>query len=148
MATQLDAVCLALVPLFQAAVPTVRVVDGPQANSEALDEWLFVGHDADDLSGGTEGAVATQEWMTSNVRREQGDVTSAVVVRSGSVDIPAVRARALSILADCETALRANRTLSGLVMQAELTEHRYFPVVTQSGCKARVVFTVTYVAQL
>ena len=83
-----------------------------------------------------------------NVRREVGEVTSAIVVRSGTVDIPAVRVRALSILADCETALRANRTLSGLVMQAQLTEHRYLPMLSQSGCKARVVFTVTYQAQL
>lgn len=146
MSTQLDAVCLALVPLFQAAIPTVRVVDGPLLSLTDENEWLFVGNDAAFAEG--EGATVTQEWLVADVRSEWGEITNAIVVRSGDVDIPALRARALSILGTCETALRANRTLGGLLKDIELITHRYFPAVTSSGSKARIVFTVRYLAQL
>ena len=151
MASKLDAVCLFLAALWQADpdFSTVRVVDGPQVNEEDANEWLFVGYDADNLDDSTEGASAEQDWMAfAKLKQEQGEVTCAAVVRSGEVNIPAVRARALDIVSDAEDGLRTDPTLGGLVMQSWLSDQRFIPMVTQTGCKARVVFTVSYLAQL
>ena len=148
MASKLDAVCLALASLWQ-SVSGPRVVDGPQVNAESLPEWLFVGFDGADPGEGNEGASADQEWMAfARIKQEQGEITCAAVVVSGEADIPAVRARADDIISDAEGLLRADPTLGGLVMQAGLSRQIFFPMQTDKGAKARVVFTVTYQAQL
>ena len=147
MSTKVDAVCLALTALWTAALTGVQVADGPQANSDASNDWLFVGDDAADE--GNEAAAVDQSWMAfAKTMQETGEVTCAVVSRAGDTDIPAVRARAYAILATAETALRADPLLGGVVMQSYVSAHQYIPVITQGGCKARVVFTVTYQAQL
>lgn len=151
MASKVDAVCLALTALWSAApaLEGVRVVDGPQANSEDANEWLFVGYDGDTLDPNSEGANATQDWMAfAKTKQEDGEITSAVVVRSGVVDIPTVRARAFALVSAAEDALRTDPLLGGVVMQSHISEQRYFPTPSTSGCKVRVVFTVTYLAQL
>ena len=149
MATKVDAVCLALTALWTSALSTVRVVDGPQANSDAASDWLFVGADGDAPDEGMEGASVDQSWMAfAKTMQETGEITCAVVSRAGDTDIPSVRARAYAILASAETALRADPLLGGVVMQSYVSAHQYIPVITQGGCKARVVFTVTYQAQL
>ena len=150
MATKLDAVCIALTTLWDAAFDaTVQVVDGPQVNSDPSSDWLFVGHDADRPDDTNDGAVATQDWMAfQRTKEEDGEVTCAIVVVSGDTAIPTVRARALDILSDAEDALRANPTIGGLVMKSHVSEIRFIPVVTSDGSKARVVFTVTYLAEI
>jgi hypothetical protein len=151
MASKVDAVCLALTALWQAApaLDDVQVVDGPQANAESAPEWLFVGYDADTLNENTEGASAEQDWMAfARTKQEEGQVVCSVVVRSGEVNIAAVRTRAFEIVSAAEDALRSDPLLGGLAMQTWLSDQRFIPMVTTSGCKARVVFTVTYLAQL
>ena len=151
MASKLDAVCLALTAKW-AALPTlsgVQVVDGPQVNSDASPEWLFVGYDADTMGDANEGAVAAQDWMAfQRTKEEDGNVICAVVVVSGDVSIPPLRARALAILSAAEDALRADNLLGGLVMKSHVSEVQFFPLVTSSGAKARLVFTVTYLAEI
>ena len=147
MSTKIDAVCLALTALWTAALTGVQVADGPQANSDASNDWLFVGDDAADE--GNEAAAVDQSWMAfAKTMQETGEITCAVVSRAGDTDIPTVRARAYAILASAETALRVDPLLGGVVMQSYVSAHQYMPVITQGGCKARVVFTVTYQAQL
>ena len=125
----------------------VQVADGPQANSDASNDWLFVGDDAADE--GNEAAAVDQSWMAfAKTMQETAEVTCAVVSVAGDTDIPSVRARAYAILASAETALRADPLLGGVVMQSYVSAHQYIPVITQGGCKARVLFTVTYQAQL
>lgn len=149
MSTKADAVCLALTALWQGALTGVSVADGPQANSETVNEWLFVGADGDQPDEGTEAVSAEQDWMAfAKTKQETADVTCAVVVRSGDANTVAVRARAYGILSDAEDALRTDPTLGALVMQSHISQHQYIPVQTTSGAKARVVFTVTYLAQL
>jgi hypothetical protein len=151
MASKTDAVCLALTALWQADpdLDSVQVVDGPQANSDASDEWLFVGFDGDAPDEGNEAVAAEQDWMAfAKTKQETAEVTCAVVVRRGDTDTPAARASAYAILSDAEDSLRADLTLSGSVMNSYISAHQYIPVITQGGCKARVVFTVTYQAQL
>ena len=149
MTTKVDAVCLALTALWTAALTTVRVADGPQANSDATADWLFVGADGDAPDEGMEGASVDQSWMAfAKTMQETAEVTCAVVSVAGDTDIPSLRARAYAILASAETALRADPLLGGLVMQSYISAHQYMPAQTTQGAKARVVFTVTYQAQL
>lgn len=148
MTTKVDAVCAALTALWQ-SIPGPTVVDGPQVNSDAANEWLFVGHDGDEPDEGNEAVSAEQDLMAFlKTKQETADITCAVVARDGTADVTAVRARAYEIFSDAEDRLRADLTLGGLVMQSFISTHQYMPVITQGGCKARVVFTVTYLAQL
>jgi hypothetical protein len=151
VSTKVDAVCLALAAIWQADsdLSGVQVVDGPQANSDSANEWLFVGFNGDVPDEAAEAVSAQQDWMAfAKTKQETADVTCAVVVRSGDTDTVSVRARAFDILADAEDTLRADLTLGGLVMQSHISAHQYIPVITQSGAKVRVTFTVTYLAQL
>lgn len=151
MSTKADAVCLALAALWGADpdLSAVEVADGPQVNSDAANEWLFVGFDGDAPDEGSEGLTAEQDLMAFlKTKQETGEITNAVVVRDGGTDIPSLRARAFQILSDAEDALRADMTLGNLVMHAYVSEHTYMPAQTTQGAKVRVVFTVTYQAQI
>jgi hypothetical protein len=151
VSTKVDAVLLALVTLWGVApaLEGVEVADGPQANSEALNEWLFVGADGVPQSEGTQFVSAQQEWQAfARVKRESAEITCAFLVRSGEKDTVSLRARAYALLGAAEDAVRADPTLAGLVMQAGISAHQYFPTATTGGSMARVVFTVTYMAQL
>lgn len=151
MSTKVDAVCLALAAMWQADpdLTGVQVVDGPQANSEAVNEWLFVGFDGDAPDEGNEAVSAEQDLMAfAKTKQETGEVTCAVVIRSGDMNTTTVRARAYDVFSDAEDTLRSNMQLGGLVMHAYVSGHQYIPVQTTAGAKARVVFTVTYLAQL
>ena len=83
----------------------------------------------------------------ARTKQEDGEITCAVVSRRGDKDIPATRASAYALLSAAEDALRADNTLGGLLMQSYISAHRYMPVLAPSA-KVRVVFTVTYLAQL
>lgn len=151
MSSKVDAVCLALAAMWQADTDLagVNVVDGPQANSDAANEWLFVGFDGDVPDEGNEAVAAEQDLMAfAKTKQETADVTCAVVIRAGGTDTTTVRARAYEVFSDAEDALRSNMQLGGLVMHSFVSAHQYIPVITQQGAKARVVFTVTYLAQL
>lgn len=149
MSTKVDAVILALVALWDAALPSTEVRDGPQANADAANEWLFVGSDGDAPSEGMQAVSANQDWQAfARVKKENADITCAFVVRDGEADTVAVRARAYSLLGTAEDALRADPTLAGLVMNAGISAHQYYPASSTAGAKARLVFLVTYLAQL
>lgn len=149
MSTKTDAVILYLTTLWQGALTEIQVADGPQVNSDASNDWLFVGFNGDMPDEFNEGAVVEQSLMGfAKTKGEDGQVTCSVVSRVGDSDIPAVRARALGFVASAETAVRNDMQLGGLVMHAFVSGHQYIPVQTQQGAKVRVVFTVTYKAQL
>lgn len=150
MASSIDAVILKLTAVWSAALTGVNVVDGPQVTSDAADDWLFVGYNGDTPDEYNEGATGQQSLMAfAKVKGDDGQVICAVVSRSpGSTDITATRARANGFLAAAEAAVRADMSLGGLVMQSYVTDYRYSPVQTQQGAKVRIVFTVTYKAQL
>jgi hypothetical protein len=149
MASKTDAVCLALTAMWTAALTGVQVADGPQVNSDPASDWLFVGFNGDVPDEYNEGALGQQSLMAfARTKQEDGQITCSVVSRSGDTDIPATRARAYAFVAAAEDAVRADMTLGGLVLHAFVSDHRYSPVQTQQGAKVRVVFTVTYQAQL
>lgn len=149
MSSLTDPVILALTTMWQSAVNGVQVVDGPQVNSDPSGDWLFVGFNGDTPDEYNQGATADQALMSfARVKAEEGQITCAVVCVSGDSDIPARRARAFSFLSAAEDALRANMQLGGLVMHAYVSNIQYSPVQTQQGAKVRIVFSVTYKAQL
>lgn len=151
MSAKTDAVILALTAMWQAApaLEGVRVVDGPQANSEASPDWLFVGADGDAPDEGNEAAVIEQSFMAfAKTKQEDGEVTCAVVSVRGDTDIPSARARAYAVVSAAEDALRTDLTLGALVMHAFVSAHQYMPAQTTDGARVRVVFTVTYKAQI
>ena len=149
MSAKIDTVILALAALWESALTGIQVVDGPQVNSDASNDWLFVGFNGDIPDELNEAATAEQSLMAfSRVKGDDGQITCAVVSRAGDTDIPALRARAVGFLATAEDALRADMQLGGLVMHAFVSAYQYSPVQTQQGAKVRVVFTVTYKAQL
>lgn len=155
MTTQVDAVMLALTTKWQALSVTggtldgVRVVDGPQATMDAAQEWLFIGYDGADMTNPTEAATTAQSLMAFlRTKQEDTDIHCAAVVVRGDPDIPAARQRALGIVSYAENALRLDMTLSGLVMHSFISGISYIPIQTDHGAKVRVVFTVTYQAQI
>lgn len=149
MASLTDPVILYLTAMWTDTLPSVNVADGPQVTSDAADDWLFVGYNGDTPDEANEGASGQQSLMAFNkVKGDDGQVICAAVSRSGDTNIPAVRARAMGSLSSAEAAVRADMTLGGLVMHAYVSDYRYSPVQTQQGAKVRVVFTVTYKAQI
>jgi hypothetical protein len=153
MASSTGPVILYLTTMWQALTATTLsgtdVVDGPQVDSEPVNDRLFVGFNGDTPDEYNEGATAVQSRMAfQRVKQEDGQITCAVVSRSGDSDIPATRLRAYGYVAAAEDALRLDPQLGGLVMDSFVSDHRYSPVQTQQGAKVRVVFTVTYKGQI
>lgn len=153
MSASTDPVILYLTAMWQALMPTtlagLQVVDGPQVNSDSADSWLFVGFNGLNPDEFNEGATAVQSPMAfQRVKQEDGQVTCAVVSRSGDTDVPACRSRAYGYVSAAENAVRTDATLGGLVMDSFVSDHRYSPIQTQQGAKVRIVFTVTYKGQI
>jgi len=153
MAASTDSVVLYLTAMWQALMTTtlsgVDVVDGPQVDSEPVNDRLYVGFNGATPDEFNEGATAVQSRMAfQRVKQEDGQVACAVVSRSGDTDIPSLRARAYGFLSAAETALRNDATLNGLVMDSFVSDHRYSPIQTQQAAKVRLVFTVTYKGQI
>lgn len=149
MASLTDPVILYLTAMWTAALTGVTVADGAQVTSDASNDWLFVGFNGDAPDEYNEGAAGQQSLMAfAKVKGDDGRITCALVSRNGDTDIPAIRARVNGFLSSAEAAVRADMTLGGLVMHAYVSDYRYSPVQTQQGAKVRVVFTVTYKAQI
>lgn len=153
MSSKTDQVILYLTAMWQGLTSTtlsgVQVADGPQVNSDASQQWLFVGFDGDTPTNQNQSATMQQDMFAfSRVKSEEGDVLCAAVTVQGPPEIPAVRQQAYAIVSAAEDALRADSTLGGLVMNAYVSGHNYYPVQTTSGAKVRVVFTVRYKAQI
>lgn len=152
MSTLADSVCLALTTLWQGATTTtltgVVVADGPQADSDPSPDLLYVAYNGEPDSGALI-VDATQNLMGfARLKGEDASVTCSILSSAGEPNVISARARAFTILAAAEDLLRADMQLGGLVMQAYVSSHQYYPSQTTSGAVARVVFTVTYKAQL
>ena len=148
MAARTDPVILYLTALWQ-PLTGVQVVDGPQADSDPSTDWLFVGATGELADETIEAAVVEQSLMGfARTKAEDGQISCAVVTVRGDTEIQQARADAYAVVAAAEDLLRADMQLGGLVMHAYVSGHNYFPVITNAGAKVRVVFTVTYKAQI
>ena len=145
MATsRFGAVVDALVSLIDATSVT-HVFDGPPNTADTLDEYVIVGgtDDPDDDAGEIQ-----QEWngLGAGAKQETGQVTCAVLVGTGNDVVKTARDRALVVLGEVETALRADKTLGGVLVSGwcGLAEGRPSQRRNSNGLYARVVFTVQY----
>lgn len=147
MSTAVDEVIAALVARFTAALPDVRVFDGPPATTTPMRDWLIVGSDGDDGDAAevdqAESSLGPGGWVD-----ESGEVTCSAWSFSGSTDVATRRAGALAVVEACEAALSADPSLGGLLVAGRArsapSRLRLNEQQVSGGALARVVFTVTY----
>lgn len=150
--TALDDVIVALTTKWQALMTTtlagVQVVDGPQANADASQEWMFVGHTGGVPTEGVETAIGQQDLYTfAKGTSETMGVDVGIVVVRGDPNITLARQRCFAIMSAAKAALMLDMTLGGIVMEAHVSQIMYVPTVSSAGAKVRVTFTVSYQAQ-
>ena len=149
MATsRFGAVVDALVTLVDATSVT-HVFDGPPNTADTLDEYVIVGgtDDPDDDAGEFD-----QDWagIGRQSKNETGEVTCAVLVGTGNDVVKTARDRALVVVGEIETALRADPTLGGVLSAgwSHLSEGRPRQRRNANGLYVRVTFTVAFQSRI
>ena len=139
--SRIPAVIDALVSTLTAALPNVRVIDGPFVSVPDGD-YLTVGWtpDGDTTSGG-------QTWagLGNRARDEQIDVPCYCDSYSGSTAVSARRTAAFALMAAAETALRNDPTLGGVIPNpgwAQISAYTERQEQTDAGVAVGVVFHV------
>lgn len=135
---------VALLPTL-AGWGTVTVYDGEPVTREYPPEYCTVGF-ADDEDGA--GTFTTERALDGFMVQETGGVRCEIVVQTGDVDVPTVRARAFVLLAELEAALRVDQTL-GVLAPASTTSLTTDVVSLQNsaGSAQRLPFTVEYLTR-
>lgn len=150
MSTAIGGVLDQLAATFTAlpALADVEVWEGPRPESPGAVDLVVIGHDGDPESNAE--VTVTQEVanLAASSRYETGEVPCAVVSQIGDADLSVCRARAFTLLAAIETAVRADLTLAGQVMSIQLTVAAARQVQNQAGSAVVVPFTLTYFAQV
>lgn len=150
MSSRLDDVMSALVTTFTASssLTGVDVRDGPPLDGVGDADFVLVGHDGTPDSNAD--MTVEQEWadLGCTSRYENGEVICAVVSQTGDTDLQVRRDRAFTLLAACESALVADRTLGGLVMSAQFVRGAARQFQNRNGSAVVAQFTVTYFAQV
>jgi len=144
----LPAVQAALVALWTAALPDTPVYDDDPNVGDLDYTYVLVGDDEDPDSETS--STFEQEWadLGCSSKHERGAIPCVAVASTGDTDPIAVRTTAYQLLAACETALRANRTLGGLVMTSQLQRGASAAGQATEGALAKVQFEITYLAQV
>lgn len=144
----LDDVLAALVTIFGTAVgTTASVYDGLPATSAADTAFVVVGDDGDPTSGDTPAGTVTQARMLDRIdgrTTETGDVTCALICQTGDDDLPGLRSTSRGLMAQLEAAVRADRTLGGVVIRSNVDTVDLWQIRNANGAAVRRVFTVHY----
>lgn len=141
----LDDVIAALVTICQAAVgASVPVYDGLPYELDDT-QFVVIGDDAAQEGGGMAGTTAQTraDYNLAAAVTEAGDVTCVVVCQTGDDDLTGQRAASRVLMLAIETALRADRTLGGVVIRANVTAVTIYQS-REGGSVVRRVFTVHY----
>jgi len=158
--TAVPAVTDYLVTAAAAALPGVRVFDGPQPVKavQAIEQALWIGCDPANLADVAAGA--TQDWPVSDFGRtkdEDGYIVCAAQSWSGSTVIKTQRDRADAIIAAVELLLRGtpqqggpgDASMGGLVLWSGVNgPYEWYPHQADGGARVLVVFRVAYRARL
>lgn len=146
--SRLGAVIDALVTQLDAGT-AVAVYDGYPVITTPPADFVIVGGTPDP---DTDAASLDQAWagLGAKARDETGEITCAVVSQSGGTNLKTHRDRALVILGELETAIRADPTLGGVVSSGWLhvTTGSLSQEQNTNGSRAVVTFTVSYRARL
>jgi hypothetical protein len=138
------AAILALLSAFghETGLAGVEIHDGPAVTESAALEAIIVGWYG--LAGD---ALAVESQITSaglaaHPGREAYAVLCAAMVRDGSGDMAAARARAYALVSACGSAIGADQKLGGVVMIARLGRVALQQVQDSGGALAIIEFTV------
>jgi hypothetical protein len=121
------------------------VYDGPVVVTSTPTDYLVIGgtEDPDD-----EPSSFDQDWNGLGARGkiEQGEITCAVLVGTGGEDVKAARDRALEVIDEVETLVRADPSLGGVLSGGwcQVSSGRHTQRLNSQGLYVRIVFTVAY----
>lgn len=138
----------ALVALWKArpGLSGVDVHDG-QPMSQSSADYICVGHDPADPLTAVEGGQVPAS-LGNRARTETYDVLCSLASTSGATDMAERRARAMALFAEVEAAVRADVTLSGAVMTAQVGTYSLIQEQTNQGSAAGLRFRITCTARL
>ncbi len=129
----------------------VAVFDGPPITDLSAGNLLFVGAAPNDADDSAPDAVASQQWGELGARAKYEDLQlrCELWVVSGSVDMPARRQAAKTLLDAVENALRADFTLGvGHLLWIHLAGLEVRQMQTQGGSSVAATFTLAARARL
>lgn len=121
------------------------VYDGPTVTGAAPADFIVIGgtEDPDD-----EPSSFDQSWngLGKLGKNESGDVTCAVLVSAGDDGVKVARDRALTLLGEMETKVRADPSLGGALSAGwcQVSSGRHVQRLTTQGLYVRITFTVAY----
>jgi hypothetical protein len=142
--SRFGAVVDALVTLVD-ATSVAHTFDGPPNTADTLAEYAIVGgtDDPDDDAGEID-----QTWagIGAGAKQETGEVVCAVLVGTGDDVVKTARDRALVLFGEVETALRADKTLGGVITSGwcEMASGKPRQRRNTNGLYVRIEFTVRY----
>lgn len=118
------------------------VFDGPPVTGNAPTRYATVGYVFGEDSGGEFRTDTTNAYRIE----ETGSVRGEIVATTGTADIASVRAQAFALADALEAAIRADRTLGGVLSADGLATLRFdvVPAQTQQGATQRLPFSVDY----
>lgn len=121
------------------------VYDGPVITGEVPLDFIVIGgtEDPDD-----EPSSFDQSWngLGAKTKNESGEITCAVLVGTGNENVKVARDRALVILGEVETKVRADPSLGGVLTGGwcQVSGGRHVQRMNTQGLYVRIVFTVAY----
>jgi hypothetical protein len=121
------------------------VFDGPSVNGLNAVDFVVVGgtEDPDD-----EPSSFDQAWngLGNRTKNEAAEITCAVIVGVGDDGVKIARDRAIAVLGEFETAVRADPSLGGVLSGgwAHVSGGRYLQRLNTQGLYVRIAFTVSY----
>lgn len=142
----LNEVIAALASRFTTAVTPTLVFDVPSPNVVNNDSFIVVGSDGEDDDGATVDLVPS-DLGPGTWHDENGDVVCSAWAAHGGTDLAGTRDTAAQLAEACVAAVRADRTLGGLLEgagRATVSALRYRSVQTPKGAFCRFTFTVSY----
>lgn len=143
-ASAAPAAILALLAAFTAepGLAGVEIHDGPVVTASAALEAVIVGWYGIRGDALAVEAEITSAGLTAHPGRETFEILCAAMVRNGSGDLAAARARAYALVSSCGSAIAADQKLGGAVMLARLGRVSLAQSQDDMGALAVIEFTV------
>jgi hypothetical protein len=142
--SRFGAVTDALITLI-GATDVSATFDGPFLTADIPIDYAIVGGTDDPEDDGGE---FTQDWngLGARTKVETGEVVCAILVGTGDDVVKVARDRALDIVGQVETAIRADPTLGGAVVSGWCQVSRGVPRqrTNTAGLYVRIVLTIAY----
>ena len=126
----------------EAGLAGVEIHDGPAVTASAALEAVIVGWYGIKGDALAVEAQIDMAGLGGRPGRESYAILCAVMVRDGSSDLAAARARAYALVSACGSAIGADQKLGGVVMMARLGRVSLQQIQDPEGALAIVEFTV------